>query len=183
MKLNKNSLNAKLYCWFYGVGSYELPSNLCPYFWKLVLAWILVLPYGLLCTPFILTHELFDKTYKNGQNTFGERVGISVIMYIMLFALFALGVGVGALFTTYAKGSIFLNVLPGSILLWIALVGIGIYQGIKALIVKLSETKKVYDEHGYRVYPEKKPNLAVEFVKAKYNKYCPKITWTTEKDE
>ena len=183
MELNKNSLNAKLYCWFYGVRSYELPSNLCPYFWKLVLAWILVLPYGLFCTPFILTHELSDKTYKNGESQFGERIGISVIMYIILFALFALGVTVGALFTTYAKGGFFIQMLPVGIILWNLLVGIGIYHGVKALVQKLREPKKLYDENGYRIYPEKKPNLTVEFVKAKYNKYCPKITWTTEKDE
>lgn len=182
MKLNANSLNAKLYCWFYGVGSYELPNNLCPYFWKLVLAWILVLPYGLLCTPFILTHELFSESYRNGDSEFGERIGISVIMYIMLYGLFALGVAVGALFTTYAKGGFFYMVLPGGIILWIALTGIGIYQGVKALVQKLRKPKKVYDENGYRIYPEKKPNLVVEFVKAKYNKYCPKITWTN-KDE
>jgi len=183
MKLNANSLNAKLYCWFYGVGSYQLPNNLCPYFWKLVLAWILVLPYGLLCTPFILTHELFSKSYRNGDNKFGERIGISTIMYMMLFVLFALGVAVGALFTTYVKGGLFYKVLPGGILFWLLFFCVGIYHGIKALVEKLRETKKVYDENGYRIYPEKKPNLAVEFVKAKYNRYCPKITWTTEKVE
>lgn len=180
MKLNKNSLNAKLYCWFYGVGTYQLPSNLCPYFWKLVLAWVLVLPYVIFSLPFILTHEIFDKSYKNGQNSFNERMGISAIIYVFLFVLFALGVGVGALFTTYEKGSIFLNVLPGSILFWIGLVLIGIYQGIKALVNWIKEPKKVYDKHGYRVYPEKKPNLVVEFVKAKYGQYCPKIDWTNK---
>lgn len=178
MKLNANSIHAKLYCWFYGKHKeYDLPNNLCPYFWKVVLAWILLVPYAVFCTPFILIHEAFSKSYKNGDNKFGERIGISFIIYIFLFALFVLGVGVGALFTTYEKGSLFANMMPGAILFWGVLIIVGIYQGIKALIGFIRESRKVYDEHGYRVYPEKKPNLVVEFVKAKYNSYCPKIDW------
>lgn len=178
MKLNANSIHAKLYCWFYGKHKeYDLPKNLCPYFWKVVLAWILILPYAVFCTPFILTSELFSKSYKNGDNKFGERIGMSFIIYIFLFALFILGVGVGALFTTYLKGSLFANMMPGAILLWGVLIVIGIYHGIKYLVQVIRDSRKVYDEHGYRVYPEKKPNLVVEFVKAKYNSYCPKIDW------
>jgi hypothetical protein len=27
---------------------------------------------------------------------------------------------------------------------------------------------------------EKKPNIIIEFIKAKYNRYCPKIEWNAE---
>ncbi len=180
MKLNANSLNAKLYCWFYGQRTHQLPNNLCPYFWKLVLAWFLLVPYALFSLPVILVQEVFDKSYENGDNKFGERLGISAIIYIFLFALFVLCVGAGALFTTYAKGGLFANMLPGAIMLWFGLTGVGIYHGIMYLIQKIREPKIVYDNDGYRVYPEKKSNLVVEFVKAKYNRYCPKIDWTNK---
>ena len=60
MKLNSNSISSKLYRWFYGTK--ELPNNLCPYFWKLVLAWLVLIPYSLVCLPVILT-EIYDKEY------------------------------------------------------------------------------------------------------------------------
>jgi hypothetical protein len=35
-----------------------------------------------------------------------------------------------------------------------------------------------WDENGnYVPRKEDKPNIIIEFVKAKYNRYCPKITW------
>lgn len=36
MKLNYNSFSSKLYRWIYYSDTNEMPSNLCPYFWKLV---------------------------------------------------------------------------------------------------------------------------------------------------
>lgn len=180
MKLNSNSLNAKLYCWFYGKHKeYDLPKSLCPYFWKLALAWLLLVPYAIFCAPFILIFEAFDKSYTNGDNKIGERIGISFFMYVFLFSLFALVPGVVALFVTIKKGTLFHNMLPGSVMLWLFLILSGIYQGFKYFIKKIRESKEAYtyDEYGYRVYAPKKANLVVEFFKAKYNRYCPKIDW------
>ena len=42
-----------------------------------------------------------------------------------------------------------------------------------------------YDKDGYRIWTPvepKQPSIIVEFVKAKYNKYCPKIDWKYNND-
>ena len=49
MELNLNSLTAKLYRWFYKQN--EMPSSLCPYFWKMILACILYIPLFLFDLP------------------------------------------------------------------------------------------------------------------------------------
>ena len=183
MKLNTNSLNAKLYCWFYGKTAYHLPNNLCPYFWKLVLAWTLLVPYSLFCTLYILTHELFDTKYENGDHKTGERMGISLLLNgIILMLLLMINVVV-RLFVTYDPKSIFAELLPPGIMIWFVSICFGIYYGTKALAEHIKESRIPRDEHGYRKYPpykEKKPNLLVEFVKAKYGEYCPKIDWTNK---
>jgi len=179
MKLNANSLNAKLYCWFYGERRHRLPNNLCPYFWKLVLAWILVVPYALFTIPVVLS-ELFSKSYENGDMKTLSRVGISLVIYVGLFILLCMGTAVATLFTTFAKGTFFGEIWFGGVLFWVIGICVGVYHGIKALGEYIIESSIPRDEHGYRIYTEKKPNLVVEFVKAKYNKYCPKIDWTNK---
>lgn len=180
MTLNTNSLNAKLYCWFYGKTAYHLPNNLCPYFWKLILAWVLLVPYALFCTLYILTHEIFDTKYENGDHKTGERMGISLLLNgIILMLLLMINVVVW-FFVDYDPKSIFSELLfPGG-MIWVVSIGFGIYHGIKALDEYIKESRIPRDENGYRIYSEpkeKKPNLIVEFVKAKYGQYCPKIDW------
>ena len=52
MKLTKNSFNSKLYRWFYCTN--QLPINLCPYFWKLLMAWVLLIPVVVITLPVTL---------------------------------------------------------------------------------------------------------------------------------
>ena len=180
MILKTNSLNAKLYCWFYGKPTYELPNNLCPYFWKLVLAWTLLIPYSLFCTLYILTHEIFDDKYENGDHKTGERMSVSLLMNGILFILFLMINVVVWFFVDYDPKSIFTDLLGPGAMLWTVAICFGVYYGIKALVEYIKESRIPRDENGYRIYPEykeKKPNLIVEFVKAKYGKYCPKIDW------
>ena len=63
--------------------------------------------------------------------------------------------------------------------LWMIAIAIGIWGGTKWLIKKWSEPKIKYDEDGYRIWnPEpKQDSIIVSFVKASYNKYCPRIEW------
>ena len=47
-------------------------------------------------------------------------------------------------------------------------------------LIKQKKRQKRYDEDGnYLPYggEPKKQNIFIEFIKAKYNKYCPKIDW------
>ncbi len=64
------------------------------------------------------------------------------------------------------------------VMIWAAAIVIGVIEGVKEL--KEWNCKIEYDENGWRIWgepKEQKTYLVVEFVKAKYNKYCPKIDW------
>lgn len=184
MKLKTNSLNAKLYCWFYSQTSENLPTNLCPYFWKLVLAWILVIPYGIFTLPSILLFELFSKGYKNGDKKTGERFAISVAIYIGLFLLLCMGSAIATMFTTLHRGTFFGEIWLVGIMIWFVIIVCSIWFGIKSLIEYIQYSRRVYDEDGYRIYgkpKDEKVRIIIEFIKAKYNSYCPKIDWTDKK--
>lgn len=177
MKLKSNSISSKLYRWFYVTK--ELPNNLCPYFWKLVLAWLVLIPYSLFCLPVIL-HELFDKNYRYTDNSTGKRIGISTVIYGMIFLILCMILFFGLFFIKPEKDSLygFMGTIGG--LLWVISIVIGIIEGTKALNEWNQRRKIKYDEDGYRIWDEPKEEktyLVVEFVKAKYNKYCPKIDW------
>ena len=74
MKLNINSTSAQLYRWFYATTT--MPQSLCPYFWKLVIMWLLILPYSILSLPVILM-DLKDFEHR----TMGERAGMGIIFW------------------------------------------------------------------------------------------------------
>lgn len=140
MKLNSNSLSSKLYRWFYGTN--DLPNNFCPYFWKLLLAWVTLIPYALFCTPVII-YELIDKhnnRYEYSDNSVGERLGYSIGIYFLLIL-------------------------------------IGLIRLVEYIRERNKQRKIKYDENGRRIREEPKPNLFIEFIKAKYNKHCPRIDW------
>ena len=180
MKANTNSISAKLYCWFYAKRVKQLPNNLCPYFWKLVLAYILFIPYAIFSLPMIVFTELLDKNYSNGDNKTGERLGLSFLMYVAVFLASVMVIAVGAFFTTYAKYGFCTKVVPIGILLWLVAIVIGGYQGIKAWREYIINSRIKYDENGYRIWEEPKektPNMVIEFIKAKYGEYCPRIEW------
>ena len=177
MKLNQNSISSKLYRWFYGTK--ELPTNLCPYFWKLVLAWLVLVPYSLVCLPVILT-EIYNKKYSYTDNSTGKRIGLSAIIYIMIFFILCMITTISWFFILLEKDSFygFMGTIGG--LLWVTSIVIGIIEGAKALKERNQRRKIKYDERGNRIWDESKEEktyLVVEFVKAKYNKYCPKIDW------
>lgn len=46
LEYNIKSWHSRLYMSTYGKEEYELPNNICAYFWKLVLAIILFVPSG-----------------------------------------------------------------------------------------------------------------------------------------
>jgi hypothetical protein len=177
MKLNSNSISSKLYRWFYGTN--DLPNNLCPYFWKLVFAWFIVIPYSLFCVPFILM-ELFDKNYKFTDNSTGKRIGYSLLTYSLLFFVGCMLSSIVWFFIQPEKGSFYNFMGALGFLLWVASIIIGVVEGYKAYKEWNYNRKIKYDENGYRIWnqpKEEKTYLVVEFVKAKYNKYCPKIEW------
>jgi len=79
MKLNKNSISAKLFRWFYRTS--ELPTNLCPYFWKLVMAYVFVIPLFIISLPYVI----IDKDSCN--KSLNSRIWGGFVCWSVLFLL------------------------------------------------------------------------------------------------
>jgi hypothetical protein len=177
MKLNINSTSAQLYRWFYSTT--QMPQSLCPYFWKLVLMWVFILPYTILSLPVILM-DLKDPE----RRTTGERAGVGFIMYFMLGMLICMLSWIGAFFAEPVKDGVWFHMLLAGALGWIVVIVFGGIEFYKWAKEKWENRNVKYDEDGYRIWtkPEpKQPSIIAEFVKAKYNKYCPKIDWDYKK--
>ena len=182
MELNINSFGTKLYQWFYGVRTYNLPNNLCPYFWKTVLMYLTIIPYTLFCLPVVI-YDLFDKSYENGDRTVGERMGVSFGVYIGLFVISSLLFSISGLFIKFEPKSFFEAMMLIGTLVWAALAVIGVIEGAKYLREYSTSDKSYYDrEQDTWVVKKTKFNMTTEFIKAKYNKYCPKIEWKGDDD-
>jgi hypothetical protein len=162
MKLNKNSISARLYRWFYMVD--YLPMNLCPYFWKLVIVYLTLLPYLLIYAP----KKIFDVISGDNSDDKMERLGGGLLMYFFILCLISLGFFVASAFTTFYEGTVgYAFFVPGAI--------------VAFLIVVLS----VLGFAGWIIDKRReKPhsNVLVEYAKAKYNKYCPTIEWEDESE-
>ena len=175
MKLNQNSIVAQLYRWFYA--TQRMPKSLCPYFWKLVIMWILIVPYSILALPYVLI------TWKNGDrigDSFAEKPGSGAIMWIVFAMAASMLFSISVFWISFPKDSFPQDIQILGIILWMAVIGFGLWEGGKWAIEKWKDSKIKYDGDGYRIWPnpeEKKPSIIVEFIKAKYNKYCPTIEW------
>jgi glucan phosphoethanolaminetransferase (alkaline phosphatase superfamily) len=173
MKLNINSKTAQLYRWFYGTS--RMPESLCPYFWKLALMWFFIVPYTILSLPVILM-DLKDPEHR----TTGERAGFGFIIWFILFMLICMLSWIGVFFAEPVKDSVWMYILSIGLLGWVAAIifgGIALFKWSKE---KWENRHIKYDSDGYRIWDEpieKQPSIITEFVKAKYNKYCPKIDW------
>jgi hypothetical protein len=181
MNLSENSLHAKLYRWFYA--SERLPNNLCPYFWKLMIALVFVLPTSIIYIPLVIllfVVALFDKddTREVNEYEFGERMIISIMLYLMLFFTFCICVFFIELFCGAYKKDSFLSVCGalGFVIMAAAIV-IGIIYLFRTILDKIEERREI-KQSNYEP-PQKSETLQMigEFIKAKYNRYCPKITW------
>ena len=179
MKLNHNSLSAKIYRWFYATST--MPSNLCPYFWKLVVALVFGLPVFLITLPVTLL-------YRKDNHSFSERLGISIVVWIMVCGgVSALSV-FGLFWKLPQKDTLYFHLVGIGIVCWLAGIVFGGIELFKYLKEKYQDRryrkirKIYYDEDGNRIpehirQKEEKANIIVEMVKATYHKYCPKIDW------
>lgn len=176
MELKRNSISARVYRNFYETS--RMPESLCPYFWKLVVAWPLTILFIPLLIPFWIVNKLDGGD--NESVAFPAQVLISILMYGAVFCVFCLGVTVSSIWITHYQGTNWYGwYVSGFIIMFVALVGSAVF-----LISKLKEKRRQkrmesrYDENGnYLPTEEPKPNILIEFIKAKYNKYCPKIDW------
>ena len=144
MELNKNSFSAKLYRWFYATK--QMPQNLCPYFWKLVVAFIMALPVLILTLPYEIIY------YKDGDKydePIGHRLFVSFVVMLLGFLLFMLGVAVAYLFGYSPTPKTFMyNCATSGLAVWIIGIVVGLFFLVRYYINKNREAKKLYDEDG-----------------------------------
>ena len=171
MKINYNSLSAKMFRYFYTTDT--MPTNLCPYFWKLLVAMILFVPYYVLTIP--------TKVLNFGDaDTNKEHIARSIIIWVLVFTVCC---------TLFAIGTLVLDVYydenTSPLLYFIQYIGFTglVLLGCVLVAVIIVFFEKKYNDimgsRGRKPRKEPKPNLIVEFLKAKYHRYCPQITWDT----
>jgi len=161
MKLNQNSFSAKLYRWFYKTDT--MPTNLCPYFWRLVTAVIL----SPLLAIYTLPYEIIN--YKRRRrHTYSDILGTSLTYWFFIAAIICMISTLSLFFYIPDEDSLLMVMIVFGFCVWGSLIIVGIGWGINE-IVKYLKPKKSDNE--------KTDNIIVEMMKAKYHKYCPKIDW------
>jgi hypothetical protein len=170
MILDKNSITARLYRWFYATK--EMPQSLCPYFWKLLVMWVLIVPFYIITLPTRIFHD--------SKNTNPLKLFLlSLLIFGVLYVAFSM--------VTFLIVLIFFTNTPLNPFMVTSTV-IGLFGNIGLLVIGLVNLweyieDKIYDARYKRKYNKlrtkeaNKPSLIVEFIKATYNKYCPKIDW------
>jgi len=176
MQLSKESTTASLYRWYYATKN--MPQSLCPYFWKVVVMYLTLIPYTIFSLPYMILNG------KDKSSGWGEKPGTGLLLYIGLGLVAAMFWSLTIFFVgLYPKDSFAQGMQILGLMLWLVVIVCTVIFGSKWLYGKYKQSKIKYDEHGYRIWEpvkEKEPNLLVEFVKASYNKYCPKIDWTSK---
>jgi hypothetical protein len=167
MILNHNSISAKLYRWFYETNI--MPNNLCPYFWKLAIAYTFALPLLILTLP----HTILN----NGRHSSTPRIAYSILFYSITFIVISMLSVFGLFFVTPEENTFYLWMVLLGLIAWSLVFGFGICKLISALIIKW-KSYRYYKKYFINKPKTAKVNLIVEMVKAKYHKYCPKIDWT-----
>jgi hypothetical protein len=159
MKARKNSLHAQLYQFVWDGG---LPNNLCPYFWKLILAVIFFIPLAIIQLPMLIVIKFQGDDILDEDSEDRSLIGFLIWGIIFIGSIYIIStyewiramIGCYDYSYQFANCGIFINL-------------IALFIGIILLVKYLREINHV----------EHHPNIVKEFVKAKYNKYCPKIDW------
>lgn len=167
MQLNTNSINTKIYCWFYNKYISELPTNLCTYLCKLIIAYILIIPVSLLFFPSVIFRKITLK-----RISLFQQIVLSLIIYYFLILLLGLCAAFSLLFVTYNENSILFSLVTFGIILWVLIFILICIVVFILIIIKKNKNKKNKIQN--------KRTIFVEFIKEKYQKYCPKIKWNNE---
>lgn len=177
MQLNLNSLSAKLYRWFYTTS--QMPQSLCPYFWKLVLMWVLILPYSLISIPTLIIRRF----QPDAKYSTISRFVVSLVVWFIIFILLCMLIAVFAPFfigLPKLSDDLYLLLFTLGSACWLVTIVYGSGSLFMWAKEKWINRNIKYDEHGNPIWEptkERQPSIITEFVKASYNKYCPKIDW------
>lgn len=176
MEINYNSISARLYREFYNAKN--MPESLCPYFWKLVFAW----PSTILLSPLLIPFWIANKFDKSDVDipVIGKAF-VGAILYGCLFLVFCMGVTISSIWITYYQKTVWFQWYIGGFLVMFGLLVAGVILLFQRCKDKRYQKRleRSWDENGNYIPIENrvKPNIIIEFIKAKYNRYCPKITW------
>ncbi len=160
MELNKNSFSAKLYRWYFN--EYEMPTNLCSYFWALVLAYITTPLFFLFAIPaLILAAVDKDDDFEVRSTGYIWKAFIGFVIWVLVFFLICM---------VWVVIKWFSLSIPKPITA-VGVVGWGLTTLITLIVfVERWKEKRRYGK-------PKEPSVIWEFIKAKYHKYCPQIKW------
>lgn len=164
MKLNPKSWYVWLYRSSYNLGTRELPNNLCPFFWKLV-ASIIMLPLSWI-------GHLFNIGDIN-CNAIDSGSGVSAFIVIS-----GLVIAAQDNIKHFTFNLVFKYYALGILALVLIAIALGIVAGVMWVIGAIYEYIRDKWQNRPYTYKEKQPSIITTFIKAKYNKYCPKIEWT-----
>jgi hypothetical protein len=184
MKLNKNSTSAKLYRWFYKTDT--MPTNLCPYFWKLVTAVILSPFLAILTLPYeIVYSNIKYKSYK----LYDDMIVRSLALWLVIYCIVCMVSSLGLVFFSVSDGLLLKKMMIIGLFLWIMVIVVGVGYGIIKIIKytnkkivrfiknKMGHTQQINYIDINKIVTEKTDSIIIEMVKAKFHKYCPKIDW------
>jgi formate hydrogenlyase subunit 4 len=132
-----------------------MPDSICPYFWKLLMAWVFVIPVSLFSFPAVIVEIITKESYGLG------RLIMSVVLYIALYCIVSMVFTVLIFTNHYDSESIIVKMGSAGILIWVV-----------AIVITVIETVKYF-----RNSDKVNDSVIVGFVKSKYNKYCARITW------
>jgi hypothetical protein len=141
-----------------------MPESLCPYFWKLLFMWVFIIPYSVVVIPVtpITKKDSFSDTY-----TMFERFWASLLIWSMAFTMICMVAPIPLFFVDK------LNRMMG-VIAATGLIGWGLLVIITIVKLIVYSAEKARDRR-YNI--QRQDSIIKEFVKAKYNKDCPKITW------
>lgn len=149
-----------------------MPQSLCPYFWKLLVMWVLIVPFYV----FTLPTRIFD----DSKDTDPLRLFLmSLFIFGFLYVVFSmLSFLIIAIFfdNTPLNGFMFGSCIIG-FFGWLFLIIVGFINFVEYINDKIMDARYNRKHKKLRTKEAKTPSLIIEFVKASYNKYCPKIDW------
>jgi hypothetical protein len=135
---------------------------------------IMSIPYSILCLPAMIG-EIFDKikgSYYYSQTEPARRIGLSIFLYLALFF------GVSIIFALLWSFGYQFNFKKDS--LGNSMIGLGI---ILIFVLMIIGGILLFRFIFFRGAEKMSTTLPAEFIKAKYNKYCPKIDLIRKEDE
>lgn len=167
MELKLNSWYVRL--WYYTYPE-TIPNNLCPLFWKLIVAILLFIPNVIFRIP----TNIFNACQKHDWDKIDVgRTGMGILGYVITAAIgFIIWLEYNYilwLFNAYSYDSV--SATFGGMVLCIAIVLIIRYFWLEHNAGYTLENKLD------KVSNKLSNNIVINYTKAWYNNHCPKITW------